>query len=38
MIKSVRAPNGDVVQDFSSESTAVLDPRVAYVMTSMMES
>ena len=38
MIKSVRAPNGDVVQDYGSESKAVLDPRVAYVMTSMMAS
>jgi penicillin-binding protein 1B len=38
MIKSVRAPNGDMVQDYSTDSKPVLDPRVAYVMTSMMES
>jgi penicillin-binding protein 1B len=38
MIKSVRAPNGDVVQDYNTQSTPVLDQRVAYVMTSMMES
>jgi penicillin-binding protein 1B len=38
MIKSVRAPNGDMVQDYNTGSTPVLDPRVAYVMTSMMES
>jgi len=38
MIKSVRARNGDVVQDYSTDSRPVLDPRVAYVMTSMMES
>ena len=38
MIKSVRAPNGDMVQDYSTDRKPVLDPRVAYVMTSMMES
>jgi len=38
MIKSVRERNGDMVQDYNSDSRTVLDPRVAYVMTSMMES
>ncbi|MGA2960205.1 MAG: PBP1A family penicillin-binding protein [Candidatus Korobacteraceae bacterium] len=38
MIKSVRARNGDMVQDYNADSRPVLDPRVAYVMTSMMES
>ncbi len=38
MIKSVRARNGDMVQDYNTDSKPVLDPRVAYVMTSMMEA
>jgi penicillin-binding protein 1B len=37
MIHSVRARNGDPVQDFSTDTRAVLDPRVAYVMTNMMQ-
>jgi penicillin-binding protein 1B len=36
-IRSVRARNGDPVQDFGSDSRPVLDPRVAYVMTTMMQ-
>jgi penicillin-binding protein 1B len=38
MIKSVRARNGDMVEDYNTDSRQVLDPRVAYVMTSMMQS
>lgn len=37
LVRSVRAANGDVVQDFRNDSKPVLDPRVSYVMTSLME-
>lgn len=37
MVKSVRTAAGDPVLNFSSESHQVLDPRVSYVMTDMME-
>jgi penicillin-binding protein 1B len=37
MVKSVRTASGDPVANFSSETKQVLDPRVAYVMTDMME-
>jgi penicillin-binding protein 1B len=37
MVKSVRTAAGDPVLNFSSESKQVLDPRIAYVMTDMME-
>jgi penicillin-binding protein 1B len=37
MVKSVRTAAGDPVLNFSSETKQVLDPRVAYVMTDMME-
>ena len=37
MVKSVRTATGDPVLNFSSDSKQVLDPRVAYVMTDMME-
>jgi penicillin-binding protein 1B len=37
MVRSVRNAQGDVLQDLHSDSRPVLDPRVAYVMTSMME-
>ncbi len=37
MLHSVRDGTGDVLQDFQSDRKPVLDPRVAYVMTSMME-
>jgi len=36
-VNSVRNANGDVVMDFKPERRDVLDPRVAYVMTDMME-
>jgi penicillin-binding protein 1B len=37
MIKSVRDSKGDVVEDFKNDSKPVLDPRVAYVITRMLE-
>jgi penicillin-binding protein 1B len=37
LVRSVRTAQGDVLQDLRSDSRPVLDPRVAYVMTSMME-
>lgn len=37
-IRSIRQGNGDVVEDFHSASAQVLDPRVAYVMTNMMQN
>jgi penicillin-binding protein 1B len=36
-VNSIRDVKGDVIQDFSTDSRQVLDPRVAYVMTTMME-
>src|SRR5437868_7891272 len=38
LLNSLRNENGDVVQNFSSEPKQVMDPRVAFVMTDMMES
>ena len=37
MLKSVHSAQGEVLENFSTDKTSVLDPRVAYVMTSMME-
>jgi penicillin-binding protein 1B len=37
MVNSVRNAEGDVVMDFQPEKRQVLDSRVAYVMTNMME-
>ena len=37
MVNSVRNAAGDVVMDFKPDKRQVLDPRVAYVMTNMME-
>jgi penicillin-binding protein 1B len=37
LVNSVRNSNGDVVLDFKPDQRQVLDPRVAYVMTDMME-
>jgi penicillin-binding protein 1B len=37
LVNSLRNENGDVVQNFSTDQKQVLDPRVAYVMTDMME-
>ena len=38
MMKSVRDARGGVLSDYHNDSKGVLDPRVAYVMTTMMES
>jgi len=37
MLKAVHNSQGGVVENFTTDKTNVLDPRVAYVMTSMME-
>ncbi len=37
LVNSVRNADGDVVMDFKTDHRTVLDPRVAYVMTNMME-
>jgi penicillin-binding protein 1B len=37
LVKSVRSAEGDPVMSFSAETRQVLDPRVAYVMTDMLE-
>jgi penicillin-binding protein 1B len=37
LVNSVRNARGDVVMDFNSEKREVLDPRVAFVTTNMME-
>ena len=38
LVNSVRNAQGDVVVNFASDRKQVLDPRVAYVTTNMMES
>ena len=38
MVASVRSPNGDVIADYSPNVKQVLDPRVAYLTTDMMEN
>ena len=37
-ITSVRNAQGEVVEDFTNEKKSIMDPRVAYVMTNMMEA
>ncbi|HET7442585.1 MAG TPA: PBP1A family penicillin-binding protein, partial [Terriglobales bacterium] len=37
LINSVRNSKGDVVMDFTADKRPVIDPRIAYVMTNMME-
>jgi penicillin-binding protein 1B len=37
MITSVRDPNGDVLDNYQPQKAQVLDPRVAYVITEMLE-
>lgn len=37
MLASVRTPIGDVITDFTPTSKQVLDPRVAYLTTNLME-
>ncbi|MGA2570965.1 MAG: PBP1A family penicillin-binding protein [Terracidiphilus sp.] len=38
MLASVRTSTGDIVNDYSPTSRQVLDPRVAYLTTSLMEA
>jgi penicillin-binding protein 1B len=38
MLASVRTPTGDIIQDYTPTSQQILDPRVAYLTTSMMEA
>ncbi|HUO59036.1 MAG TPA: PBP1A family penicillin-binding protein, partial [Candidatus Acidoferrales bacterium] len=38
LLRSVRTSTGDIVEDFKNSPRPVLDPRVSYVMTTMMES
>ena len=37
MIRSVRDANGDVIDNFQPQKSQVLDPRVAYVITDMLQ-
>ncbi len=37
LLRSVRNAKGDVLANFSTDQRQVLDPRIAYVMTNMME-
>jgi len=37
LVNSVRNAKGDVVMDFHTDKREVLDPRISYVMTTMME-
>jgi penicillin-binding protein 1B len=37
LVNSVRNAQGDVVMNFGTDKRQVLDPRVAYIMTNMME-
>jgi penicillin-binding protein 1B len=38
MVASVRTPSGDIISDYTPTSKQVLDPRVAYLTTSLMEN
>jgi penicillin-binding protein 1B len=38
MLASVRTPSGDVITDYAPNSKQILDPRVAYLTTSLMEN
>lgn len=38
LIHSMRSANGDVVENFQNDTRPVLDPRVAYVVTNMMQN
>ncbi len=37
MLRSVRDANGDIVDNYQAQKTQVLDPRVAYVITDMLQ-
>ena len=38
MLASVRTPTGDIISDYTPTSSQVLDPRVAFLTTDMMEA
>lgn len=38
MLASVRSANGDVISDYAPTSKPILDPRVAYLTTSLLEN
>jgi penicillin-binding protein 1B len=38
LVRSMRQPNGDVVEDFHNDKRPVLDPRIAFVITNMMQN
>ncbi len=38
LLRSVRNGKGDVISNYTTDQRQVMDPRVAYVMTNMMES
>jgi penicillin-binding protein 1B len=38
MLASVRTPSGDVIDDYAPTSKQILDPRVAYLTTNMLEN
>jgi penicillin-binding protein 1B len=38
LLRSVRNAKGDVIANYNTDQRQVLDPRIAYVMTNMMES
>ncbi len=38
LLASIRTSSGDPIQDFSAQTHSVLDPRVAYLTTNMMEA
>jgi len=38
MLASVRTPTGDIISDYTPSSRQVLDPRVAYLTTSLMQN
>jgi penicillin-binding protein 1B len=38
MVASVRTPTGDIINDYSPAAKTVLDPRVAFLTTSMMQA
>ncbi len=38
LLRSVRNGKGDVITNYNTDQRQVLDPRISYVMTSMMES
>ncbi len=37
LLRSVRTSKGDVISNYNTDQRQVLDPRIAYVMTNMME-